>query len=112
MPRKVSDIFNNLQVLNSILIIILKLYTERIKFFQSMRKTLEEAAVSGFCELYLACVAVMKSIQNSGFKVPFLESKECLLHLPQDSISKKLLPSDWKHATPIQCYGDGNCLYR
>ena len=35
-----------------------------------------------------------------------------LQNLPTDVNSTKLLPTGWKHLTPLECYGDGNCLYR
>jgi len=35
-----------------------------------------------------------------------------LQSLPVDRYSKTLLPHAWKHVTPLQCYGDRNCLYR
>lgn len=77
-----------------------------------MRESLEAAAAIEFDELYLACVTAQKAIEDAGFEVPIVQNKEKLVHLQEDAFSKSLLPSDWKDITPIQCYGDGNCLYR
>ena len=77
-----------------------------------MRKSLEAAAAIGFDELYLAYVTAQKAIEDTGFEVPVMQSKENLVHLQEDAFSKSLLPSDWIDVIPIQCYGDGNCLYR
>ena len=85
---------------------------ERPIHFESMRQTLEAAAKIGVEELYSACLKVKGMIEDNGFRLPVLESYESLSHLPTDEISKKLLPAEWKHVTPLQCLGDGNCLYR
>lgn len=85
---------------------------ERHRFFLLMRETLEAAAVNGFDELYSVCVMAQKAIEDMDFKVPVMQNKEKLILLQEDAFSKTLLPSDWQHVTPIQCYGDSNCLYR
>lgn len=47
-------------------------------------------------------------------KYPHVPSVKCsqIFSLPIDQLAKTLLPSEWKHLTPLQCVGDGNCLYR
>lgn len=77
-----------------------------------MRETLEAASVDGFNELHSVCVRVQKAIEDAGYEVPVMQNNEKLILLKEDAFSKTLLPSDWQDVTPIQCYGDGNCLYR
>lgn len=80
-----------------------------------MRKTLEAASINGlnrFDEFYSVCVRTQRAIVDAGYEVPVMQTKEKLIFLKEDAFSKTLLPSNWQNLTPIQCYGDGNCLYR
>ena len=85
---------------------------ERNKFFQSSLCTLAEAATKGYLTLFGACKEQQISIEQMYPDIPRLESTSSLHRVPIHALSESLLPNEWKHLTPLYCYGDGNCLYR
>ena len=85
-----------------------------MQFFESQREKLEEAArgTEGYGRLSSSCANAQRLIDQKYPELPQMNTVSTLQSLPVDRYSKTLLPPEWKHVTPLQCIGDGNCLYR
>ena len=84
--------------------------TERRKFFKSLLHTRLQPRGTNPC---------YKHVRNNSHvltqkfpEIPHLDGIHVLHQMPNHSLSASLLPKEWKHLTPLYCYGDGNCLYR
>lgn len=87
---------------------------ERLHFFASWRVQLENAAMdpAQYQSFMSVCHNVYALFAKKYPTIPEMELVDVLQNLPVDMYSKQLLPQGWKHVTPLQCLGDGNCLYR
>ena len=85
---------------------------QRASFFQSLRKNLEEAATEGYSQFQRSCLLASQRIKEQYSDVPFLQDCSALQSVRRDKYSTRFLPKPLSHITPLQCYGDGNCLFR
>ena len=85
---------------------------QRASFFQSLRKNLEEAATEGYTQFQKSCLLASQRIKEQYSDVPFLQDCSALRSVRRDKYSIRFLPKPLSHITPLQCYGDGNCLFR
>lgn len=88
--------------------------SQRASFFQSLRKNLEEAATEGYSHLQTSCLLASQRIKEQFSDPPFLQdySESVLQSMRRDKYSTRFLPKSLSHIIPLQCYGDGNCLFR
>ena len=87
-------------------------FLERVKFFTNLLKCMEKAASQGYSSLLACCQEKQLLFKQKYPQLPHMADANVLQELPKDSRSAKLLPFEWRHVTPLMCYGDGNCLYR
>lgn len=83
----------------------------RVEFFRSLLWDLTKASSKGFGNLKMKCEETQASINTSYPTIPHASIAE-LQVLPEHKYSKTLLPHEQRMLTPLQCLGDGNCLYR
>ena len=83
-------------------------------FFERLRVKLELTALYSidYEEFITACHAAFTKFDEQYPALPEIGIRGVLRTLPVDISSQNLLPQDMKHITPLQCMGDGNCLYR
>ena len=79
--------------------------------FRSLLWGLAKASSKGFKNLKMKCEETQALINASYPTIPHASIAE-LQPLPEHKYSKTLLPHEWRMLTPLQCFGDGNCLYR
>ena len=82
-----------------------------MQFFRSLLTGLGEASSKGFGNLKIKCEETQASINTNYPTIPYVSVAE-LQPLLEDKYSKTLLPQERRMLTPLQCFGDGNCLYR
>ena len=101
-------------MLKTALCLLILIDAERIHFFESLRLKLEKTAQDDYQRFTMACHNARTSFEQKYPVLPEMESTKVndLQALPVDNQAKQLLPKGWKHVTPLQCRGDGNCLYR
>lgn len=85
---------------------------ERQQFFCKSLCTLKDAALKGYSVLQVTAKEVFTDIQQKFPKIPCLASTTILQSLPEDPISRSLLPRECQHLTVLRSGADGNCLYR
>ena len=73
---------------------------------------MEEAASHGYDNLLACCREKQLLFKQKYSQLPYMADANVLQQLPTDARSAKLLPTEWRHVTPLMCCGDGNCLYR
>lgn len=66
----------------------------------------------GTATCFLAVKKIRDLFKQKYPQLPYMADAGILEQLPIDARSTQLLPSEWRHVTPLTCYGDGNCLYR
>ncbi len=85
----------------------------RISFFKETLTSLHRTANEGYPALQAQCHRVLSAIDTAYPALPAFVSTSVLQLLRQHKLSKTWMPSDLPQTlTPVDCSGDGNCLFR
>lgn len=87
---------------------------KRNQFFQGLLAELGKASTDGYSMLKVQCNKIQSAIEKTYSLLPPIADTNLVLQgLKEDSYSKTIIPPDAPaRLIPLQCIGDGNCLFR